>query len=291
MDYILEKKIRFSSKKDKTLYSWCLDELGNQEKDHNKDLIPYRFSAYFEASTLRLTKRVGMQQKHSNNEMIGESDNSVVISGDLKPSFRPNVDYRDTSYYMFGTNRRIDSISLTIESLGNDSDIEICNLWGSPSYKDEIDFREFTEPDHLSVSIFLKNEQFESFIRMIESKTVDSMKLILRQVDGFYSPWSPSISTSSIKVLTEYHEVEGDIDLDRPLPKVGNVGEFSLIFSSSLDLNQKINVDTTNEDEILIEQSSNKVDSDDSKYLTLADNLKKPLWWILFVLVLILLNQ
>ncbi len=291
MDYILEKKIRFSSKKDKTLYSWCLDELGNQEKDHNKDLIPYRFSAYFEASTLRLTKRVGMQQKHSNNEMIRESDNSVVISGDLKPSFRPNVDYRDTSYYMFGTNRRIDSISLTIESLGNDSDIEICNLWGSPSYKDEIDFREFTEPDHLSVSIFLKNEQFESFIRMIESKTVDSIKLILRQVDGFYSPWSPSISTSSIKVLTEYHEVEGDIDLDRPLPKVGNVGEFSLIFSSSLDLNQKINVDTTNEDEILIEQSSNKVDNDDSKYQAIADNLKKPLWWILFVLVLILLNQ
>jgi hypothetical protein len=291
MDCILEKKIKFSSKKENTLYSWCLNEIGNKEKDHNKDLIPYAFSTYFEASTLRITKRVGAQLKHSKNEMIRESDNSVVISADLKPSFRPNADYRDTSYFMFGTDRRIDSISLTIENLGNDTDIEVCNLWGSPSYKGEIDFREFIEADHLSASIFVKNSQFESFVRMIESKSVESILLILRQVDGFYSPWSPSISTSSIKVLTEYHEIEGQIDLDRPLPKVGNVGEFSLTFSSSLDLNQKINIDTTDEDEILIEQSTNKIESDNSKYFAIADNLKKPLWWILFVLILILLNQ
>ncbi len=291
MDCILEKKIRFSSKKDNTLYSWCLNEIGNHEKDHNRDLIPYAFSTYFEASTLRVTKRVGTHRKHSNNEMIRESDNSVVISGDLKPSFRPNVDYRDTTYFMFGTDRRIDSISLTIENLGNDTDIEVCNLWGSPSYKGEIDFREFIEADHLSVSIFVKNSHFESFVRMIESKTVESIKLMLKEVDGFYSPWSPSISTSSIKILTEYHEVEGEIDLDRPLPLVGKVGEFSLVFSSSLNLNQKINVDTTNEDAILMEKSSNKVESDDGKYLTIVDNLKKPLWWILFVLILMLLNQ
>ena len=292
MDYILEKKIRFSSKKDKTLYSWCLDELATQEKEHDKNLIPYPYSAYFEASSLRLTKRVGTSQKHSANEMLSVSDNSVIISGDLKSSFRPNVDYRDTSYLMFGTSRRIDSISLTVESLGNNSDIEVCNLWGSPSYKSEIDFREFTEPDHLSVSIFLKSEQFESFVKMIESKSVGSILLILRQVDGFYSHWSPSISTSSIKVLTEYHEVEGEIDLDRPLPIVGNVGEFSLTLSSTpLDLKEKVEVGTSDKDETLIEQKNNKAESDSSVYLAVTDTLKKPLWWILFILILILLNQ
>lgn len=292
MDYGLEKKIRFSSKKDTTLYSWSLNELGSQEKDHTKDLIPFRFSTFFDVSSLRVVRTVGAKDKYSDGNVSLQSDNRVFIRGDLTSSFRPKVDSCHTSFYMFGTDRRIESMSLTVEDIGNNSDFEVCELWASPSYKGEVDWREFTEPDHISVTIGLKSEQFESFVRMIELGCVGVSQLILGHVDGFYAPWSPSISTSSIKVLTEYHEVEGEIDLDKPLPIIGKVGEFSLTFiSSTLDLKQKVDEDAFEKDEILVEQPVNKVDIDNSKMLAVTESLKKPLWWILFVLILILLNQ
>jgi len=293
MDYSLEKKIRFTSQKDKTLYAWSLDELGIEEKDQKKDLIPYRFSSFFDLSSLRVVRTVGVKDKYSDGEISLQSNNRVSIRADLNPSFRPNVDSRTTSFYLFGTDRRIDSISLTVEDLGNNLDFEVCELWASPSYKTEIDWRAITEPDHMSVTIALKTEQFESFVRMIESGCVGVSQLVLGNVDGFYAPWSPSISTSSIKVLTEYHEVEGEIDLDKPLPIVGKVGDFSLTFvSSTLDLKQKIDEDTFEEDEFLVEPPSvTKVEIDNSKILAVTESLKKPLWSILFVLILILLNQ
>lgn len=292
MDYILDKKIRFNSKKEKTLYAWSLDELGNQEKDHKKDLIPYRFSIHFDVKALRVVRTSGAKDKYSDGEVSLQSDNRVSIHGNLTSSYRPHLDSRQTSFYMFGTDRQIDSISLTVENLGNNSDFEACVLWASPSYKSEIDWREFTEPDHISVTIALKAEQFENFVRMIELGCVGDSHLLISQVDGFYAPWSPSISTRSIKVLTEYHEVEGEIDLDKPLPIIGNVGEFSLTFvSSTLELKQKVEEDTFQEDEIFVEKPVTKVEMDNSKMLAVTESLKKPLWWILFVLILILLNQ
>lgn len=292
MDYILDKKIRFNSKKDKTLYTWSLDELGSQEKDNEKDLIPYRFSIHFDISALRVVRTTGAKDKYSDGKVSLQSHNRVSVHGELTSSFRPHLGFRHTSFYMFGTDRRIESISLTVEDLGNNSDFEVCELWASPSYKSEVDWREFTEPDHISVTIALKTEQFENFVRMIESGCLGLSHLLISQVDGFYAPWSPSISTSSIKVLTEYHEVEGEIDLDIPLPIVGKVGEFSLTFvSSTLDLKQKVKEDTFQEDDILVEKPATKVEMDNGKHLAITESLKKPLWWILFVLILILLNQ
>jgi hypothetical protein len=291
MDYILEKKIRFNSKKDKTLYSWCLDELSNQDKNHQEGLIPYPFSNFFNVSSLRLVRGVGSKKSYSDNGVTNVPNNRIFILGEIKPSPRTKFDFFETSYSMFGTDRLVDSISLKIEKLGDDSEDEICTLWGSPVYKSEIDFREYTEPDNISVTISLKTEQFEGLVRMLETKSVGNSQLILGQVDGFYAPWSPSINARSIKVLTEYHEVEGEIDLDRPIPIIGNVGEFYLSFSSPLDLEERVDEDKSTEDEILVEKPATKVEIDNSKYLAVTDSLKKPLWWILFVLVLILLNQ
>jgi hypothetical protein len=293
MNHNLEKKLQFISETDSTLYSWCINELGDNEKNHKNKLIPYRFSTFFQVNSLRLVRTVGSRQRYSDSGESKESNSKVVILGNLYPSARTKADFYQTSYLMFGTDRVIESISLSLERLDDDSEPESCNLWGSPSYKSEIDFREFTEPDHISVSIFLRREQFDALVRMVESGSVGTAQLILGQVDGFYSPWSPSISTSSIKVLTEYHEVEGATNLDKPLPILGRVGEFSLSFSSKLlDPQEKIQVNESVDTDQELESypSNSKDDNQVDESINAIKSLKKPLWWILFALVLLLLK-
>jgi len=64
---------------------------------------------------------------------------------------------------------------------------------------------------------------------MIESNHFDKITFVIKDVSGFYSHWSPSITTDGIKVLTG--NVNDVPDEGFNLPRLGNVGEAQLWFA------------------------------------------------------------
>ena len=64
---------------------------------------------------------------------------------------------------------------------------------------------------------------------------------MLSGVDGFYSHWSPSITTRDIKVLSEYHEIENLEGAAEQIPKVERVRKFSISYQTINELNSKPN--------------------------------------------------
>jgi hypothetical protein len=96
---------------------------------------------------------------------------------------------------MFGTDRAIKSFQLDIHPIADPAEQESCKAWGSVSYTSEIDFRDETVDDCIVFYLFVKPETFARYAAKIAHGSVDEMILSVGSVAGFYSEWSPSIST------------------------------------------------------------------------------------------------
>ena len=111
---------------------------------------------------------------------------------------------------MFGTDRTISDFGLLIMPLEGEDQQERCTVWGCVSYTTENDFRNETDDDTVSFYLYVRPETFERYTRKITASEVDKAFFRVVGVAGFYSEWSPSVSTDRIKVLTadEEHVVE-----------------------------------------------------------------------------------
>lgn len=73
--------------------------------------------------------------------------------------------------------------------------------------------------------------------------TTQCLEVQLSGVDGFYAPWSPSIRTSEIKVLTadSGHKVVAAENSNQVPPRLGGVSEFRLHLRQRLSIDRDWN--------------------------------------------------
>ena len=300
----LEHKVIVKKEEEfKTLYSWYVSEIddeGNEVSGFSSKSIPYQYSIGFQIKNIYYQTDIGLENEkneysvETKTKEIGNSfktERGERIFGSLKIN-----EHYDTRLSMFGTNRKIEDISLNIYK----AEEEYCSVWGTTEYSTEIDFREDVMPDCIEISIGLKDDDYQEIAERIKDKSINSYFITLDNVKGFYSPWSPQVSTPEIKVLTQEHEVnidENALPDDYELPRLGNVGSFTMISRFAYELSKE---DKTEEDDIdepidsivplsTSERIQEETKQELSKLLSLIQNQQKYLFWGFIVLIIVIL--
>jgi hypothetical protein len=311
MEHNLEKAVKYDLEDEfKSLYPWSLIEAEEETQKSPKKWIPFSWSVRFIASKLAIVRRISINRSYDVDDQKAKTlaDSSMIIASLHSGFCNDGMNLEDyVDYRMFGTDRRIESFTLKIY-VATDG-VEKCTAWATPSYDYEVDFRSNVETDIVEFNLYISKERWESVERLVKSKEVDSLNVSFGNVSGFYSDWSPSISTNSIKILTSFHSVEGDEKIIETLSKIGDVGEFGLIAYTDKNLNVKLNqsskpIYSLFEDEL--ESSSKDHEAEDepqkpdltneiiisqiSNLNILLGSLKNILWGILILLIFILLK-
>jgi len=331
MNYVLDKKIVFSEEtENRSLYKWRLNEYDKNGTKIGRDLIPWEWNFYLMGSSLKVVRDVLIEQQHDKDlsgNTIYRAENKTVVMGVFHSGLCIDgvnlID--DVAFSMFGTDRKIKEFQIFISQ--SETEKEQCKVYGSPSYEHEIDFRDEIASDFVQFNLTLSENKFTKIVESIESKKIDSAVIRIGQVAGFYSDWSPSISTYFVKILTNSHEVEISENSNVVLPVLGEVGTFSISFSTvnvlsvkppSSDFDIEKEFEELQDDYISEESKTDSVQTDinhNSKFTTdeineglkndfikmsiaansdltnkLITNLKIPLWFIFAVLVLILVK-
>jgi hypothetical protein len=74
---------------------------------------------------------------------------------------------------------------------------------------------------------------------LIDRGAIDNILFSVGSVDGFYSDWSPSISTNKVKVLSgDEHKVDLPSDFQEQLPRLGRVRNAQLLLQRRLELDK-----------------------------------------------------
>ncbi len=312
MDFHLEREIRLSEEPEfKNLYSWSLQEFDGDGKKIGSDQIPWKWSLNYTDSELRHNIEIKIEQpcqlenEIEKNKIVEEYETITAI---LHPGVCNDGKWlkNDTYFSMFGTDRNIKHFGLNISKLDNEVSDERCNLWGCVSYTTEIDFRDETTDDTVQIYIWLSPERFNRLAELIKTQRADIFLVRLSEVSGFYSEWSPSISTDNIKVLAsaDDQKIVCQDGCNITPPNLGEVGEFNLSIVQRSKLNPKQDLRSINiynlfeepdeeEDEGEEDFAETKPDANALLLVQLSRNelalakLRTPLW-LIFVLLLIL---
>ena len=245
MDYNISRKVRFSRNPEySSLYKWCLHDV-HEDGKNDGDMIPWVWSLFFTATSLKVNRTIAFKSEPIENNFDNRKNDTsedCSITGQLFSGWcidGKNLD-RYVSYSMFGTDRIIENFDLSIYPADKKED-ENCFIWACPSYDTEIDFKNIREKDTVAINFFISKERFHKLADLIDAKKIANASVMLSGVDGFYSRWSPSITTRDIKVLTENHEIENLEGVEERILKVERVSEFSLSYQTINELNPKPN--------------------------------------------------
>ena len=307
MDSHLDTKAILSTEsKFQNLYRWFLREVGDDEPKHQRDQIPWNWTLYFTLKDIRFSYCIVSGDRYSNsghNAPIEITERRFIEATLLPFDAHSRLMRKPTSYSMFGTNRIIDNMGLTIYPL-EEGVAEGCSAWGIVSHAIEIDFRDQTFTDEIGFILRLKPDQFDRLARMVNEKSIGGGTIRVDGVEGFYSDWSPSISTTSVKVLTSYakdHPVEIPEGCPIEPPRLGKVREFELKifdarkFEVSLDAYGDSEVDSpedTKPSKPVLSRSAVQVAGPmaDAKALGVLKSLRVAAWIIAALLFLILIK-
>jgi hypothetical protein len=245
MDYHLDYGLRLHTEpKYKSLYSWAINEVDADGSPIGRDLIPWRWTLFFSATSCVLTNRLEIAAPFS---LKGESEEPPRIEVDqviqltLRPGARRKGKFRDdVTFSMFGTKRAVRDFTLEIRRLHDSAEAECCSAWGSVSYTTEIDFRNETADDCICFYLAVKPETFARYVALIDRGAIDDIFFSVGGVDGFYSDWSPSISTHDVKVLLRGDEHKFDLppDFKGEPPRLGRVRDARLLLYRRLELDK-----------------------------------------------------
>jgi hypothetical protein len=247
VDFHLERGLRLHTEpKHKSLYNWAIIEIDAQGRQIGDDQIPWDWTLHFTATSCVLTDSIDItpwSQIEETTPARREIVQRQVIRVPLRPGrLRDDVDdFRQTTFSMFGTDRAINSFQLDIHPIADPAEQESCRAWGSVSYTDEIDFSNETVDDCIVFYLFVKPETFDRYAAKIAHVSVDEMILGVRSVDGFYSEWSPSISTRNVKVLTKGSEQKITLPPGHQVepPRLGRVGAAELYINRRLEFGKR----------------------------------------------------
>jgi hypothetical protein len=231
MEYNLDNRVVLSTKREhKNLYPWSIKEYDKSGKQIGGDQIPWDWSLNFEA--VELARSLEIRE----DGLVGE-ESKINVSERLYGKLLPSVQSREAGYYsMFGTQRQIKQFHLFIFR-ATSSEKESCYVWGSASYTSDLDFEDVTEPDCLQINVSLSSEKFDQVMDFVKSPHgATGVAIRLSGVSGFYSDWSPSIRTDSIKVLanTQDQKLENPENLAVDPPTLGHVQNFQISVRQNL---------------------------------------------------------
>ncbi len=309
MDYHLERRLRLHAEPEhKSLYSWAINEIDENGALVGGDQIPWEWTLSFTATSCVLSDSIELKSEWQLDETTKPTKPEIsqrqVIRIKLRTGHpRDNSDpfSRETKYSMFGTSRTVKDFQLDIHPISDPDKLESCRAWGSPSYTSEgADFRDETVDDCITFYMFVKMETFTRYAAMVSNDSIDEILFNVGLVDGFYSEWSPSISTSDVKVLTKgaEHKVEMPEDLGIEVPRLGSVGDAELYFNRRLEFGKGAPDEETEDkgygdlDTVSIAQESRTPAAiADSSFLKIIVSLKRAAWWIVVLLVLIFLTM
>jgi len=242
VEYHLDRGLRLNTELEhKNFYSWAINEIDDQGQVVGGDQIPWDWSLSFKATSCVLTTGIGIKT-HGFMEQplpVPEIEHPQSIRATLRPGHPRDDDnyFRQTTYSMFGTNRAIESFELDIRPISDSAETESCLVWGTVSYTaEEIDFLDETTPDTIIFHLRVKPEMFGRYAALISQGAVNELILRVSAVAGFYSQWSPSVSTRDVKVLTtgDEHKISQPAGFDIEVPRLGAVGEVELFINRRL---------------------------------------------------------
>ncbi len=317
MDFELDRKIFLTTEREhKSLYSWCIQEYSANGEKVGSDQIPWAWNNHFVATNINYHVNLSGKTKSSSRlQFLDDSRKELPKSKQNNINKQIVIDEIEyitvilqseddqTSYSMFGTDRKVRDIQLSITKASMQTK-ESCYAWACPSYQTEIDFRNITEPDLIQFNLTLKAEKFNRILELIKDNNINKLKFVASGVTGFYSEWSPSISTSQIKVLSRdsSHKVEIDKNCkltaaqQNNIPRIGEVLEFNLwIIKNQGDQLISINNNDADEDSNYIDTPDKFSGQNNSNKILLAQlqkithPLKQSLLVIVILLVLILI--
>lgn len=231
-----DRKIIYSTDREhKNLYDWSLQELDADGNKVGRDWIPWEWTLYFKAKDISLRENWGTSDRYPVDKSKEERETKERRF--VRASLYPDANDRwPPSYSMLGTDRKVSRFELYIEEIPDDQE-ERCTTYGIVSYTTEIDFRDVTDDDSLSIYFHVHAEAFRHYAQRVASGEIDSLTVRIGSVAGFYSDWSPGITTDKIRILTKDrdHIVE-DLPDDFPLRRLGEVGEAELYFAREVKL-------------------------------------------------------
>lgn len=235
MDFHLERQLRLKATDEiehKNLYQAAVIELDDHGVQVGRDMIPWGWTTFFTATELSVSDSIRFESK----DLRGQEKSALEISRrhliqvKLRPGDPRRPDDDEPTYRMFGTDRTISDITLDILPATSPED-EGCTAWGSVSYSAETDFRTDTTPDVLHFYLQVSQAVYERYLWNIGQGLANEVVLAVGFVDGFYSEWSPSISTREIKVLAgSEHVVQGSESVE--LPRLGKIGKLEFFMNA-----------------------------------------------------------
>ncbi|MBY2988688.1 hypothetical protein [Rhizobium leguminosarum] len=238
MEFHLNRQLRFHAEPEhKSLYRWAINEIDEQGQVVGHDQIPWGWTLYFTAQELILADQLGVisaAEFESRVQQAAEITQQRTIRAKLRPGSPRDGDnwQRQTTYRMFGTDRVISDFQLDVQPLKSEDDVEHCRAWGAVSYTSETDFRQETQEDCVQFYLMVKPRTFEHYAQRITSGNANEVIFGAGLITGFYSEWSPSISTRSVKVLTSGNDQKLELPEGLTVPRLGSVGEARLYINS-----------------------------------------------------------
>jgi len=204
---------------------------------------------------------------------------------------------------MFGTDRAITDFSLRIDAVEK-GEKEYCRVWGCVSYTAELDFRSDTTPDTIVIYLGLSRERFTKLSELIASKSIDVARIGVSRGAGFYSDWSPTITTDSVKILArgKEQEIEMPEGCEIEPPRLGDVESFDLTLITRSELNPKQNLESVNILKLFEDNDEGYEEEEDPADINrlllgqLAINqaelikLRTPIWFVAALLGLLLIT-
>ena len=281
------------------MYHWCLNEIGIDGKLQSRDLIPFRWGLYFTGTSLQVSTSVNVERDSKTDEIKSVKTTSIYgkfYSGICRDGENLSD---DVEFSIFGTDRTVKNFSVTINETTDDMQ-EACWLSAFPSYETEDDnFCKYFEDDFIGFQINLSKDKFKQLVNLIENRSIDSIKLITRNVCGIYSDWTPTTTTRSVKVLTTDNVIDGADIKEFEGTTASLISDFNIEFTTQIPLNIKLNlpnVDFANEfsednykigsHSIINSPTSTK---DSIQVLTESVSKVKIVLWLIFVVLVLLL--
>lgn len=243
-----DRKIVYSTEREhESLYKWSLKELDSGGTQVGGDWLQWAWSLEFKA------QNASIQQSWSTHDRYAVSDGNIdpkiiqsrFIHAELEPFSHDGWPPR---YSMLGSDRTVTNFILRVEQI-SDEQAERCTLDGMVQSTMEINFRDVTQEDTLWIYFHFHAATFARYADRIIADEVDSLRVRIGRVAGFYADWSPSITTDRIGILTSNsdHEV-GEVPEDVSLARLGDVGEANLYLAREANLRSPaVEVDEANE--------------------------------------------
>ena len=205
---------------------WSLYETNNAgERVSDVKWEVWDWSFHFQAVDLAVSFECRMDRLGSSS--VADERN---IQGKLQLKER-------TRFEMFGTDRRLTNFSFILHpAVATDDESEVpeekCWVTGGVSFADDEDWPRHSMGDFIEFLVYVSPERFDRIERAVIARQVERLLLSVSHVPGLYAPWSPSIDTDVVKVLTraDVHQVAKPEGCEIEPPILGPATEWSIGF-------------------------------------------------------------